>query len=157
MELIIDAVRCDLPEGQIQLPKLDLSRLGDVAAHRTGRELQIQLPPTVTNDRLFEFGRDPESVAAFNRKEHAACLMADGACCMRGSVVLLEASEAGYTIRLREGGTAWAAQAAQRMLHELQIDYTASLTPQTILESWTDSSPVKFFPVHRDACDQQMP
>ncbi|MBE6207139.1 MAG: hypothetical protein E7132_00530 [Rikenellaceae bacterium] len=156
MELIIDAVRCDLPEGKIQLPKLDLSRLGDVAAHRTGRELQLQLPPTVTNDRLFEFGRDPESIAAFNRKEHAACLMADGACCMRGSVVLLEASEAGYTIRLREGGTAWAAQAAQRMLHELQIDYTASLTPQTILESWTDSSPVKFFPVHRDAYDQQM-
>lgn len=60
MELLIDTQRCDLPLQEIQLPRLDLSRLGEVAAHREGRTLSLRLPATPTNDRIFGFARDPE-------------------------------------------------------------------------------------------------
>lgn len=156
MRLTIDSVCCDLLTKKIQLPRLDLSRLGEVAAHREGRKLELTLPATPANDRLFGFSRDPEAVAGFNTTAHEARLEADGALLMHGSVALLEASEEGYTVELREGGTAWATQAAQRMLNELGVDYAASLTPQTIQSSWTDDAPVKFFPIHRDGYEQQM-
>lgn len=155
MQLLIDNQHCDLAEQKITLPRLDLSRLGEVAAHREGRKLRLKLPATTTNDALFGFARDPETAHRFNRNEHTARMVAEDATLLEGAVMLEEASDEGYTILIRERGTAWANQAALRLLHELQINYKASFAPKTILSSWTNDAPVKFFPIHRDDYLQQ--
>lgn len=156
MRLWIDETACDLFTQDIPLPKLDLSRLGEVAAHREGRKLRLKLPASRLNDDIFGCSRDPESACRFNEEPHTARLEADGAVLMRGEVLLEKASDAGYEVLIREGGTAWANRAALQMFNELGIDYTASLTPQEILDSWTNTSPVKFFPIHRDSYEQQI-
>ena len=156
MQLIIDQKVCDLATTEITLPKLDLSRLGEVAAHREGRTLILDLPATPTNDALFGFARDPESANRFRATSHSARLEEAGAVLLEGTALLEAASDAGYRVRLREGGTAWANQAALRLLHELEIDYHGFFAPQTILESWTNDAPVKFFPIHRDSYEQQI-
>ncbi|MBR5820523.1 MAG: hypothetical protein IKY68_04665 [Alistipes sp.] len=156
MQLIIDQTVCDLASTEITLPRLDLSRLGEVDAHREGRTLRLDLPVTPTNDSLFGFARDPESAYRFHATTHAARLEAEGAVLFEGTALLEAASDAGYRVLLREGGTAWANQAALRLLHELEIDYRGSYAPQTILESWTNDVPVKFFPIHRDSYEQQV-
>lgn len=156
MELLIDAQPCDLAAQNILLPRLDLSRLGDVAAHREGRTLQLLLPATATNDRIFGFARDPEAAPPFNQTAHEAVLQCDGAVLMRGSVRLDEASDEGYRLTLREGGTGWATQSSQRWLSELRIPFSMTLTPLAITKSWTNESVVKYFPIHRDDYAQQM-
>lgn len=156
MELLIDTRRCDLPLQEIQLPRLDLSRLGEVSAHREGRTLSLRLPATPTNDRIFGFARDPEAATPFNQTAHEAVLQSDGAVLMRGEVLLEEASDEGYSVTIREGGTGWATQAALRWLKELQIADKLSLTPLAIQASWSNDSSIKYFPIHRDDYAQQM-
>ena len=104
MELLIDTQRCDLPLQEIQLPRLDLSRLGEVAAHREGRTLSLRLPATPANDRIFGFARDPEAAPPFNHTAHEALLQSDGVVLMRGKALLNEASDEGYSLTIREGG-----------------------------------------------------
>ena len=156
MRLFIDQTYCDLATSKITLPKLDLSRLGEVSAHREGRKLRLKLPASRRNDDLFGCARDPETARRFNVDRHTARLEADGAVLMQGEVLLERASDAGYEVLIREGGSSWANQAALRMFNELGLDFQATLTPQAILESWTNDSPVKFFPIHRDSYEQQM-
>ena len=36
------------------------------------------------------------------------------------------------------------------MFSRLGVAWDNVLTPTAIVESWTDDSPVKFFPIHRD-------
>ena len=95
MELIIDSQRCDLPQKAIRIPAYDTTHLADIAAAREGRRLHLTLPATPTNDRLFGYGRDPETGVCFNEKRHEATLSAEGATLFEGRVLLLEASEEG--------------------------------------------------------------
>ena len=155
MELIIDSQRCDLPQKAIRIPAYDTTHLADIAAAREGRRLHLTLPATPTNDRLFGYGRDPETGVCFNDKRHEATLSAEGATLFEGRVLLLEASEKGYRIELREAGAGWATQAALRKIDELGIDYHESLTPTTISNSWENDVAVRFFPIHRDSYPAQ--
>ena len=155
MELLIDGVPCDMGLEPLRLPGFDAAKLADIGAAREGRTLRLQLPATPANDRIFRFGRDPEAAGRFNDDRHEASLESAGARLLHGTVRLLAASGAGYTVELREGGAGWASQAARGLLHTLAIDYAAPLTPTTIRNSWTDASPVKFFPVLHDGYPQQ--
>lgn len=151
MELTIDSRPCDLGEGALAVPGYDAAKCADIDACREGRSLRLTIPPTARNDALMAFARDPHAAVRFNAAVHTAELTADGATLLRGTVRLLAASEAGYTLEIRSRGAGWAQQAARRMLNTLGVEYEAELTPLTIFRSWTDSSPVKFFPIHRDA------
>lgn len=155
MELLIDDCRCDTGEAPIRVPEFDAATLSDLSAAREGRRLRLVLPATPTNDRLLGYGRDPEAAFRFNERRRTAALTADGAVLLRGTARLLSASEAGYTVELRDEGADWATQAAQRLLHDLAIPYAAPLTPTTIRASWTDDTPVKFFPIRRDTYPPQ--
>ena len=146
---------CDTGEAPIRVPEFDAAILSDLSAAREGRRLRLLLPATPTNDRLLGYGRDPEAAFRFNERRRTATLTADGAVLLRGTARLLSASEAGYTLELRDEGADWATQAAQRLLHDLAIPYAAPLTPTTIRASWTDDTPVKFFPIRRDTYPPQ--
>lgn len=155
MELTIDGHPCDLGMGKVAVPGYAAAKLADVEAAREGRSLEIVLPPTAENDAIVGFARDPHTAARFNAALHTASLSAEGAQLLNGTVRLLGASDDGYRIELREGGARWAKQAAQRMFNTLGVDYRANLLPSTISASWTDDTPVKFFPIRRDEYPQQ--
>lgn len=151
MELIIDDLRCDLGEQLPVLPKFDVAALADVDACREGRSLRVTLPVTPDNDAVARFARDPHAAERFNAEVHTARLTAGGALLFAGTARLISASESAYVFELRDGGARWAQQAAKRMFNTLGIDYRSALTPSAILASWTGDTPVRFFPIHRDA------
>ncbi len=150
MELTIDHHRCDLGDRLPELPKYDVTTLADVDTCRAGRSLKVTLPVTDANDAVTCFARDPYTAARFNETIHTAEITADGALLFAGTARLLSTSETEYVFELRDDGAYWAQQAALAQFNTLAVDYQASLTPTTILDSWTDDTPVRFFPVHRD-------
>jgi len=154
VELTIDGRACDLGAARCVVPGYDAARLADPAAAREGRSLRIELPATPRNDAATGFARDPHAFERFNDARHRAAVTAAGATLFAGTARLLAASDAGYAIEIREGGAGWARQAAQRTLGALGIGWSARLDPATICGSWTDDSPVKFFPVLRDEYPQ---
>lgn len=155
MELRIDGQPCDLGMKSIAVPGYDASKLAGPETCREGRSLKITIPATPRNDAVTAFAGDPHAAGRFNDALHTAELTAEGAVLIGGTVRLLASSEAGYTLEIRDGGAGWAENAARRMFSRLGVAWQGELTPTTIFESWTDASPVKFFPVHRDEYEQQ--
>lgn len=129
--------------------------MADVSACREGRTLTIDLPATPRNEALTCFARDPHAAERFNAAHHRAELTDEDATLFAGAVRLLKVSEKGFTLEIRDGGAGWARRAALRMLGELGIDFTGSLDPVAICRSWTDDTPVKFFPIRRDEYPQR--
>lgn len=152
MELLIDGAGCDLGPGRIEVPGFDAAVFADLGAAREGRRLVIDVPATPANDALFGRGRDPETADRFNAALHRAELRAGGGRLMRATVRLLRSSDEGYRIELRDGGAEWVRQAARMQLRDLDPGCGGlTLSPAAIRSSWTDDSPVKFFPVRRDS------
>ena len=155
MELRIDGQPCDLSTKAIAVPGYDAAKLADPEACREGRSLKITIPASCRNDAVVAFAGDPHAAGRFNEALHTAELTAEGSVLIGGTVRLLATSETGYTLEIRDGGAGWAENAARRMFSALGVAWQAELTPTTIFESWTDASPVKFFPIHRDEYEQQ--
>ena len=155
MELRIDGQPCDLGTKSIAVPGYDASKLAGPETCREGRSLKITIPATPRNDAVTAFAGDPHAAGRFNDALHTAELTAEGAVLIGGTVRLLASSEAGYTLEIRDGGAGWAENAARRMFSRLGVAWQGELTPTTIFESWTDASPMKFFPIHRDEYEQQ--
>lgn len=155
MELRIDGALCDLGTGAIVIPGYDAKKLADITAAQEGRSIKLTIPDTPKNRERMGYARDPHTANRFNAMLHTAAVSAEGAELIAGTVRLLKSSGEGYLIEIRSGGVRWAKNAAQRMFNALGIDYQAKLIPSTIVKSWTDSSPIKFFPIHRDQYPQQ--
>lgn len=155
MKLTIDGKACFLGRQRVAVPAYEAAKLADIRAARNGRSQEITIPAVPQNDIIIGFARDPQAMQFFNAELHTAELSCDGAVLLAGTVRLLSASDGGYTLEIRSGGARWASKAAQRMFNTLGLDYTASLIPSTICDSWTNASPVKFFPIHRDEYPQQ--
>ena len=155
MELMIDNRPCDLGTAGCAVPGYDAARLSDPDASRDGRALQIVVPRTAGNDRIFSDAADPHAAARFNDSRHTASLTLEGAVLLGGSVRLLGCADDGYRIEIRDGGAGWAENAARRMFNTLGVEWSGILAPTTIVESWTSDEPVKFFPILRDEYEQQ--
>ncbi len=155
MELKIDGLRGDLAPVGCAVPGYEAAKLADLQAARSGRRLEIVVPRSRRNDALVAFARDPHAAEQFNAARHTAEILAEGATLLAGTVRLLSLSDEGYTLEIRDGGAAWAELSARRMFNELEVESTTVLTPTAICASWTDASPVKFFPVDRDEYRQQ--
>lgn len=154
MELLIDGSPCDLGTARVTLPAR-AAAAADIETCRAGRSLRIAIPATERNDRILSFARDPHAAVRFNDALHRAEVRCAGATLLEGRVRLMASSEEGHELEIRESGTGWAVQAAQRRLGDLGIDFRATLDPVTICRSWREESPVRFFPIHRDAYPQR--
>ena len=133
----------------------DAVKLASAESCREGRSLKITIPATPRNDALVGFACDPHTAVGFNDALHTAELSAEGSALIGGTVRLLAVSGEEYTLEIRDGGAGWAENAACRMFSRLEVAWDSALTPTAIVESWTDDSPVKFFPIHRDEYRQQ--
>lgn len=155
MTLTIDNLPCDLdPTRKIALD-YDAARLADIGRAREGRSLTLTLPATPRNDARMSFARDPHAAERFNASLHRAELRAEGALLLGGSIRLLRCDRDGYTVEIRDGGARWASAAARSPLGALPVEFRTQLTPTAICAGWSDQSPVKFFPVRRDAYPQR--
>lgn len=155
MELTIDQRRAIMGEESLLIPTLNPSAAGSVAAQREGRTMEFTLPRCPENDALLGRPFDPSTATRFNAIRHTATLTEQGSTLFSGTIRLLSASDEGYRIELREGGSAWATEAAELQLHQLEIDYERPLTPETIHHSWSNDDPVRFFPIHRDSYESE--
>ena len=155
MELKIDGQVCDLGTAPVAVPGYDAVKLASAESCREGRSLKITIPATPRNDALVGFACDPHTAVGFNDALHTAELSAEGSALIGGTVRLLAVSGEEYMLEIRDGGAGWAENAARRMFSRLEVAWDSALTPTAIVESWTDDSPVKFFPIHRDEYRQQ--
>lgn len=154
LRLRIDGLPCDLGSGPYAVPGYLATRTTDPDACREGRNMRIAVPATPRNADLLGDPRDPHTGIRFNARSHTAAVAAEDAVLLEGSVRLLAASDNEFTLEIREGGARWAEQAARNMFDTLPLEYLNPLTSETVRRSWTDLSPVKFLPIHRDEYPQ---
>lgn len=150
---MIDNLPCDL-SASCAVAGYNADKTANVEACREGRSLRLILPSSPRNDAVMGFAGDPHTGTRFNEVLHRAVLSTEGSALLSGTIRLLGCSEEGYSVELRDGGAQWAANAALRMFNTLGVEYDTFLTAQTVAESWTNDSPVKFFPIHRDEYPQ---
>lgn len=154
MKLTIDQIPCDLDPSQRIALDYDAQDLADVRSGNEGHALRLRLPATRANDRIFGFAAEPYTGQRFNAAQHTAVLSDGEAKLLQGSVRLLSAAydsdPEGYLIEIRSGTSEWARQAAAEMFNTLGISFSGRLTPTMIRQTWTNNTPVKFFPVCRD-------
>lgn len=90
----------------------------------------------------------------FNASEHTAQVICEGEVALSGSVVILSVARTRkaltYSLRVRRAAAAWATNATEKLLRELDVEYGATLDTLTAKSSWEDDSLVKYFLVHRD-------
>lgn len=160
MKLTIDQKTCDLAPSQTIALDYDASDLSDVRSGSKGRTLKLRLPATPANDSIFGFAADLHPGTRFNAAQHTAILSEEGATLLKGSVRLLSAAydsgKDGYLIEIRSGTTGWAKQAVSEMFNTLGISFSGRLTPTMIRQTWTNNTPVKFFPVCRDEYTREL-
>ena len=153
----IDSVACDLRREDAEpiLGKFyDFDALADPESARTGRSVALRLPSTPRNDALLGYALDPCCVERFNAERHEGTIECDGAELLRGAVRLTGTRRTGgaahYMIRISGDAGEWAERAARTRIGAALGDYSRILTGEAIESSWSDDSPVKFLPVHRD-------
>lgn len=150
MLLKINNHTCDLYSEVILIPEVDVSHVPSSELLLQGRNLNIELPATPKNVRIFGFTHQIGVIPKFNNAYHHAEISAEGSLLFQGSVRLTKVLEDRFQIEIREGGTPWAKEAAKGVIGTLSVPFTMTLTPTSIIESWEGDSPVKFFPIQRD-------
>lgn len=153
MELYIDNQRADLDERSAIGVTLSVASVTDPEYGRTGYAKSVSIPMTPANRRLMG---DCDQVAAadrFNYRRHAARIEHDGCVILDGDIRLTDcetgAGGGRYAFHIIGTGKKWADHAAGNRLATLFPDYAATVTGETIAQSWTSDGVVKWFPVHR--------
>lgn len=157
MRLTIDRQVCDLPSDFRFSIGFDAEALRSAPGTVAAKRVRLRLPATADNDRIFRLAGDLHPGERFNAAGHEAELSREGCLLHAGRVCLLEAAnDAGggrkeYLIELCDPAAERFAATAGERLDTLPIDFSATLTPQTIVRSWSDRGLVRFLPVHRDS------
>ena len=157
VEVLLDGVRCDLWEGYTlpkQIFQLDVAAAAHVEKQRSGRSVELRLPSSAQNDAMVGYAADPCCGERFNAEEHEAVVKVDGVELMRGVAHLMgveyDDGALSYRLRLRSGGSDWVESASLTALGDALPDYEATLDGETILQSWSEDTPVRFLPVCYD-------
>ena len=150
MELIIDGKTCDLGSTKILLPAFDALRLKSTTEAKKGQSMTLTIPATPRNDHALFHARDPHAAQKFNLSQHTAEISEEGIVLIRGRMILTASTKESYTIQIAKDRCQWAVEAAQRMFNTLKIAAGQTLNDDSIFRSWTNTAPVKFFPIHRD-------
>lgn len=152
--LYIDNSRCDLDNFPAIPIDFDAEHLKDVEGARSGRTIEVELPATPANDRLFGSSRDIYATARFNAEHHTAKVMKEGVEIFAGSAYLLGTTVkggrcGGYKVKISEGGAEWVDMVVKGSVGDLDIDFSGALNLNTIVSSWEGDGAVRFLPVYR--------
>ena len=154
MELSIDGMICDLGNRRHRRTWHDAARTETIDDAREGRSLKIG-SGHARNRPILQFAEDPDSALLFQRGAAPRRTHRRGCRVDRRSVRLLAVKGAYYEIEIRSGG-GWVGRTGRtkQVPDELGIDWSGKPDPTAIYQSWTDDSPVRFFPVHHDEYEQ---
>ena len=128
----------------------------DIDAMRSGAKVEITIPATTETDILFADAVQPLAAERFASAIHYAVITVEGMEMVSGVIRLKQAVGRGgaathYRAEILTGAPQWVKNAAQTMLHDTPVKYECILSPAEMCRTWTDDSPVKFFPVHHDS------
>jgi len=120
-----------------------------------GQSLELDVPSTVESDAIFGGAKDLHAVERFNGTHHQAVLVSGGVELFSGTIYILSTSlnsrnEGRYRVRIVTGGAQWAKRAARTSIRDSGLEFSMTLTPENIMESWEGYKPVRFLPVLRN-------
>lgn len=115
----------------------------------------LRLPMTPANRKAMKYTEQLLSPELFNQNTHTGEIRCKGAILLYGKVELTgcETNETGsghYRVELVVAPPEWITDAREKRLREINLHYEALYNEETIRQSWTNDSPVKFLPVKRD-------
>lgn len=157
IQIRIDDQRCDLLRDYA-LPggifTFDGGSLESPSQKSTGREVEIEIPSSPTNDQIMGHATDPCTGEIFNQTLHEAAVIADGVVLLRGEAQLVrvegKGSEARYIIRISDGAGDWVAKLDQTPIGDTQLGWSERLDAEGIVRSWDEGAVVRFLPVRYD-------
>jgi hypothetical protein len=154
MELYIDNTPADIDRRTAISLSLSIATTTDPQKGRTGYTRSLRLPATARNRKIFGYAEQIHARDRFNALAHTGRLELDGATLIEGPLYLSEctltAKEGEYVVYIVGASKEWAAEAASRSLRMTAIDWSRTISGESIMESWTDQSPVRFLPVLRE-------
>lgn len=158
LRLYIDSVQVPFDTSQRLSLSLSDQALTDLQSARTGTSLMLRIPSVPQTELIFRSGGDPHSLFSFNDTARTARLEYDGETIHEGAAVLTGTVCTGglthYLLRITDGAARWAQQAARTALSQLDIDFSMTLVPAQIVETWSGEQSVRMLPVVRDSYEQ---
>lgn len=129
--------------------------LQDVESTRNGRRTTLSIPASPASREIFGRATELDAVGVFNAEYHHAALYDEDVLLIEGVVHLKSVEQSGqgvssYLIEIRQAASDWAERAALTDIAATKIEYQATLSQQTIADSWGEQSVVRFLPVHHD-------
>ena len=149
--LWIDGHRCDIDQIPTIPIGFDIADLTRAEGARRGRNIELELPTTPNNDRIFGASYDLYATSHFNMEHHTARVEKEGIEIFSGTAYLLATTAnrelgSGYKIRISEGGAEWIEPLVYGHLSDLHIPFSAMLNLADIESSWTGEQAVRFLP-----------
>ncbi len=154
MELFIDNIQVDTDARSEIFVSLSVAVVTDPKRGRAGYTRTLRLPATPENDALFDYAAEIHGRDRFNATSHTGRIEHEGCVLIEGPLTLSRAEKNAqgglYEVHIIGAAREWASQAAMRSLSTLPVEWSRTISAQTISASWTDPSPVKFLPVARE-------
>lgn len=155
MKLFIDDREADIDSAERVSISVSIASVTKIETGRTGYSKAFKVPATMRNREIFGDAGEINSIKMFNSEAHPARIESEGCTVIAGMAMLAryETSARGsgyYLLNIIGPGKKWIKAAAENMFRELPLNFSTTMTPATIADSWTDTSPVKFFPVQYD-------
>jgi hypothetical protein len=154
MELFVDNAPVDIDRHTVVSLSLSIATTTDPQRGKTGYTRSLRLPATARNSAIFGYADQIHARDRFNATNHTGRLEVEGAVLIEGPLYLSECvktnSEGEYVVYIVGASKQWATEAASHSLSSIAIDWSAIITGQTIAQSWTGETPVRFLPVLRE-------
>lgn len=126
----------------------------DIETGKTGYTKSFRIPATQRNMAVMGDPQDIYAASMFNQENHTARIEANGFTVIDGTVFLSryqkELNGVGwFHINVVGAGKEWIKTASERKLADLPLNYSRVINSDTVESSWTNDSPVRYFPVQR--------
>jgi len=155
VELWVDGKKCDIDSIPTIPIGFDIEKLHKVDGGREERYIDLVLPTTPLNNKIFGASRDIYATARFNMEHHLAVVKKEGVNIFEGTVHLYSTTiksdiKGEYLIRIYADGHKWIESVIKHSLSELDIPFSGALNISTITDSWGENQAVRFLPVCRE-------
>ncbi len=159
IKFFIDNRALELAEGTEVLISFSTTRMSQMDARKEEVVREIRVPITPANRTALGYTEQILSPDLFNQTAHPARIEADGVPVVAGEARIASCENRGvdggwYHFEVVEEPRDWVLDASEKLMRELPITYQRTISASLVRESWTDSSPVKFFPVERNRYDE---
>lgn len=164
MKLLIDNKLVDIEEKTDVIINLSDKELQVDAMSDVVEEIEVVLPMTQNNVKIFGYAYDPNEEFLFNNQEHNAIVKKNDAVIFAGTIILVAASHKSdnkiskgyFKCRLRKVNR-WLERVKASMFNKIPVGFRKRLSAETIKNSWYGEETVRLLPVRRDVFFEKNP